>query len=159
MNIYSLYVIVKLIGIYYCLMKKIFIGIVLVLATIVLGKSLVQPKSCGAVCGAQIVTVDALDFSKKTNQPNVVVIDVRTSQEYATGYLQNAINIDFNDKNGFFESINSLDKTKTYMIYCRSGNRSGQAMEVMSQQGFTHIFNLDGGILSWLNADLPVTKI
>lgn len=79
--------------------------------------------------------------------PNSVLLDVRTPAEFAGGAIGNAINIDIMGYN-FQQDIAKLSKDKTYMVYCRSGNRSGQACSVMSKLGFT-CYNLAGGISSW----------
>lgn len=76
-----------------------------------------------------------------------VLLDVRTPQEFTSGHLMNAINIDY--ENIAFESeIKKLDNTKTYFVYCRSGNRSGKAISVMKNNGFKNIYELEGGIIS-----------
>jgi rhodanese-related sulfurtransferase len=91
------------------------------------------------------------DFSKKTAESGVVILDVRTPGEFMTGHIHDAQNIDF--ESGSFESqIESLDKNGTYAVYCRSGNRSGQAVKVMQDAGFKNIYNLDGGVIDWTNA-------
>lgn len=84
-----------------------------------------------------------------------VIIDVRTAGEYATGYIANAININFYDAD-FESNVNLLDKSGTYLIYCASGNRSGQALTVFEQLNFMSVYNLAGGIYTWINAGYPV---
>jgi rhodanese-related sulfurtransferase len=106
----------------------------------------------GCTSGATGVTnMNVEDFSKKTAESGVVILDVRTPGEFMTGHIQDAQNIDF--ESGSFESqIESLDKNGTYAVYCRSGNRSGQAVKVMQDAGFKNIYNLDGGVIDWTNA-------
>ena len=87
-------------------------------------------------------------FADKMKQPDVVLIDVRTPEEFAEGHLTGALNMNINDA-GFETSLAKLDKSKTYLIYCRSGARSGRAGNMMVSQGFTTIYNLDGGIMAW----------
>ena len=74
---------------------------------------------------------------------NVIILDVRTDQEYKSSHLKGAINIDFYQPD-FKSQISKLDKTKTYLIYCRSGNRSGQTLNIMKNLGFTNLENLGG---------------
>lgn len=70
-----------------------------------------------------------------------ILIDVRTAEEYSSGHVQGAINHDF--LSGDFQAaLAGLDKNASYQLYCRSGNRSGQAMELMQQAGFTRVENL-----------------
>lgn len=78
-----------------------------------------------------------------------VVLDVRTPQECAEGIIPDAIEIDILNPENFMSEIEKLDKDKDYFIYCRSGNRSGQACSVMDQMGFNSTHNLLGGMLEW----------
>ena len=79
---------------------------------------------------------------------NAVVIDVRTSAECQEGMQPNAIQMDFLSLTDFLSAVNKLDKSKTYFLYCRSGNRSGQACMYMHDNGLK-TYNLIGGMLSW----------
>jgi rhodanese-related sulfurtransferase len=112
----------------------------------------------GCASGVTGVTnMNVEDFSKKTAESGVVTLDVRTPGEFMTGHIQGAQNIDF--ESGSFESqIESLDKNGTYAVYCRSGNRSGQAVKVMQDAGFKNIYNLDGGVIDWANSGLPLVN-
>jgi rhodanese-related sulfurtransferase len=112
----------------------------------------------GCASGVTGVTnMNVKDFSKKTAESGVVILDVRTPGEFMTGHIQDAQNIDF--ESGSFESqIESLDKNGTYAVYCRSGNRSGQAVKVMQDAGFKNIYNLDGGVIDWANSGLPLVN-
>jgi len=80
---------------------------------------------------------------------NAVILDVRTPQECSEGVIPNAIEIDILNPDSFMSEIEKLDKDKDYFIYCRSGNRSGQACNVMEQMGFNSTYNLLGGMLEW----------
>lgn len=108
-------------------------------------------------CGGSAASVDLnpTDFQAKTQEAGVVLLDVRTAGEYATGHIEGAINIDVEGMT-FEEEIANLDKAKTYAIYCQSGRRSRIAVAAMSKAGFTKLFNLDQGIGSWISAGLPV---
>jgi len=90
------------------------------------------------------------EFSKKITESGVVVLDVRTPGEFAEGYIEGAQNIDFQSGN-FENEIAALDKNVTYAVYCRSGNRSGQAAKIMHDAGFNDVYNLDGGVIDWAN--------
>lgn len=102
--------------------------------------------SCSSDSSAQ--KVSPKEFSEVISDPSVVILDVRTPQEFAEGHLANAINIDFQSGN-FEQQIASLDKSKTYAVYCRSSNRSGEAVKVMADAGFTRMYDMDGGIIDW----------
>ena len=80
---------------------------------------------------------------------NAVVLDVRTQDEVDEGIIPNAVHIDIYGGQEFISKVEELDKTKNYYVYCRSGNRSGQACAIMNQLGFDNAYNLLGGILEW----------
>ena len=84
------------------------------------------------------------------------MLDVRTPEEFAEGHLEGAVLVDFYDAD-FAEQLAALDTDVPYLVYCRSGNRSGQAMGVMEELGFTSAADIDGGIVAWVDAGLPVT--
>ena len=87
--------------------------------------------------------------SELKNDPNAVVLDVRTDGEVMQGIIPNAINIDIYKGQGFIYRLEELDKTKNYYVYCRSGSRSRQACSIMNRLGFKNAYNLVGGILDW----------
>lgn len=82
------------------------------------------------------------------SNPQLVILDVRTPQETAEGIIPNAIEMDYKSPS-FKTDIMKLDKTKSYLVYCRSGGRSSNACDLFEQNGFTDIYNLEGGYLSW----------
>ena len=89
--------------------------------------------------------------------PDFVILDVRTPEEFAHGYIENALNIDFYSKT-FQDEVDNLDRNKTYLIYCRSGNRSGQALALMEKLNFREVYNISDGIIGWQAEKLPTTK-
>lgn len=78
-----------------------------------------------------------------------IILDVRTSEEFEAGYIPEAKQLDIRNPETFVQGLESLDKSAIYYVYCRSGARSAQACQVMSQMGFENTFNLLGGILDW----------
>jgi len=73
-----------------------------------------------------------------------IIIDVRTEGEYEEGTIKGAL-VGYDLTSGeFAEKLDSLDKEKTYYLYCRSGNRSGQAADLMKKKGFENVHNLGG---------------
>ena len=83
------------------------------------------------------------------NDTNAVILDVRADHEVADGIIPKAINIGIYKGQEFINEIEELDKSKSYYVYCRSGNRSGQACAIMEQLGFENTYNLAGGMLEW----------
>lgn len=80
---------------------------------------------------------------------NAVILDVRTLEEVEDGYIPNSTHIDIYLGQGFIDEVNKLDKNKNYYIYCRSGNRSGQACAILDSLGFANSYNLEGGFMNW----------
>jgi len=91
------------------------------------------------------------------SNPDFVIIDIRTPEEYAGGHIEDAINMDFYAED-FDEKLDELDRDKTYLIYCQSGNRSGKARDLMEAMGFQEVYNLIGGIARWERTNLPTVK-
>lgn len=118
--------------------------------TILLAVGLISVTLLLAACSSDSAAqkVSPKEFSEVISNPSVVILDVRTPQEFAEGHLADAINIDFQSGN-FEQEIAYLDKTKTYAVYCRSSNRSGEAVKVMADAGFTKMYDMDGGIIDW----------
>ena len=91
------------------------------------------------------------------NNPDFVILDVRTPEEFTDGHIENAIIRNFYSET-FRDELNDLDKGKTYLIYCRSGNRSGNALNIMDELGFQEVYGISGGIIAWETEGLPTTK-
>ncbi|MBF0170248.1 MAG: rhodanese-like domain-containing protein [Nitrospinae bacterium] len=86
-----------------------------------------------------------------------LLLDVRTPEEFATGALPNAMSIPVDALGANLEKLAPY-KDKTTLVYCRSGRRSAAASQLLAEAGFTHVLNLDGGILAWEGAGLAVEK-
>ncbi|MEM9040807.1 MAG: rhodanese-like domain-containing protein [Actinomycetota bacterium] len=100
--------------------------------------------------------VSATDAAATLEDPpdDLVVLDVRTAEEFAEGHIEGAVMLDFY-RDDFAEQIAALDRDVPYVIYCRSGNRSGQTRQLMADLGFAAVDDLDGGVISWADAGLP----
>ena len=130
-------------------MLKRAISLVMVSAVILTG--------CSSTTDAAI-NLDPVAFKAKTQEAEVIVLDVRTTQEFNEGHIENAININV-ESDTFLSQIESLDKSKSYAVYCRSGRRSADAVAKMANQNFTSLTNLNGGTIDWTNAGFAlVTK-
>ena len=95
------------------------------------------------------------DLLSNNNKNNSILLDVRTEEEFIESKINNSLNIDFYSDN-FKISILSLDKSKTYYVYCRSGRRSLNTVEFMRENGFSKSYNVDGGIIKWTDLKLPL---
>jgi len=109
---------------------------------------------CSSESGSA-VNLGVAEFQAKTQEAEVVILDVRTKGEFNEGHIANSINIDF-ESDTFLNEILKLDKSKTYAVYCRSGNRSGQAVAKMTNEQFISLYNLNGGVIDWAGAGYPL---
>ncbi|MBQ4916198.1 rhodanese-like domain-containing protein [Maribacter sp. MMG018] len=87
--------------------------------------------------------------SRLKDDNNSFILDVRTEEEIEEGYIPGSKNIDIYKGQEFIEELEKLDKSKNYYVYCRSGNRSGQACAIMNSIGFENTYNLQGGFMNW----------
>src|SRR5688572_30001514 len=106
--------------------------------------------SCKGQTNGKFESIDATVFARMIEStPNAQILDVRTPEEYASGHIDKAININWNGADFEAKVIKAFDKTKPVFVYCRSGNRSKKASAKLSEMGFKKIYELDGGYLSW----------
>lgn len=102
------------------------------------------------------------DFQQKikatVSDPSTIILDVRTADEFNTGHIDKAVLIDYRSKD-FSKQIKSLDPNKEYLVYCRSGVRSSQAIDSLKALGFNHLVELEGGINAWKQSKLPVAGV
>lgn len=117
--------------------------------------ALILLAGCSSTGSATTVNLNVSEFSQKITEPDVIILDVRTPEEFASGHIEGALNIDFNSGD-FANEITRLNPSENYAIYCRSGSRSGQAASIMHKAGFHDVSNLNGGVIDWTNAGLPL---
>ncbi len=89
------------------------------------------------------------------DKPELVILDVRTQSEYDDGHIEGAIlipNTELSDR------LNELDKGDELLVYCRTGNRSGQAIAILEDAGFTKIYHMNDGISAWISEGYPVVQ-
>jgi rhodanese-related sulfurtransferase len=84
-----------------------------------------------------------------------VLLDVRTAEEFNEARVPGSVNVDFYAAD-FASQLDTLAKDVPYVVYCRSGNRSSQTMNIMRDLGFLEVWDVDGGIISWNEAGLPL---
>ena len=96
------------------------------------------------------------EFKAKMSDSNIILLDVRTANEVAQGKIPGSINIDIHDTQ-FDSKTSNLDNSKTILVYCAVGGRSGNAMKQLVKKGYT-VYNLAGGINGWLSKGFEVTK-
>lgn len=109
-------------------------------------------------CGQQnFENTDVQGFAELVRDTNVVVLDVRTADEFAEGHIERAVNIDYKKDDFMDRAKATLPTGKTIAIYCRSGRRSANAASMLAPEGYV-LVNLKGGIIDWQNAGMPVVK-
>ena len=133
-------------------MKRIII-ILIIIAAIAVGLTAIIYFSN---MSSNFTTLNANDFEKAIADDQTIILDVRTADEYASGHIANAINIDVNRAGFLYEADEKLPKDKTIAVYCHGGVRSRKAASLLSDNGFC-ILNLDGGITEWKNAGKETT--
>ena len=94
-------------------------------------------------------------INKYISNLEFVILDVRSIEEYNESHIDGAKNIDINSRM-FKLEVDKLNKNKKYLVYCRSGHRSSNAVKIMLKLGFTDIHNLSGGIRKWKREGLPL---
>ena len=110
-------------------------------------------------CGqANYENTDVKGFAELVNDTNVVVLDVRTAEEFKDGHLEGAVNIDYKQGDFVEQAVVKLPKESTIAVYCRSGRRSAGAAELLAKEGY-RVVNMKGGIIAWQEAQMPVTTV
>ena len=89
------------------------------------------------------------------NDPDFVVLDVRTPEEFSGGHIENAVNLDYNSET-FREELDQLDKSITYLMHCKSGGRSSKAIVMMAELDFLEVYHMTDGMDGWKDEGLPV---
>ena len=92
--------------------------------------------------------VSVAEFAELIKNENGIILDVRTADEYAGGNIEGSINLDYYGAN-FQAELDKIDKTKPIYVYCAAGGRSGNAMKMMANKGFSEVYNLSGGYTAW----------
>jgi rhodanese-related sulfurtransferase len=108
-----------------------------------------------SAAGITVVSPQTAAATIEDPPAELVILDVRTQEEFDEGHIEGAVLLDFY-REDFAEELATFDPAVPYVLYCRSGNRSGQARAVMADLGFRSVQDIDGGIVSWQEAGLPV---
>lgn len=106
--------------------------------------------------GSKALAPDAFEAAAKKKK-KAVILDIRTPNEVAEGHIQDAEFIDFLGDD-FEKGLESLDKKKTYYVYCRSAKRTIPATEKMKEMGFKKVYMLEGGLNNWVSAGKEIVK-
>ena len=144
------------------LMISVFLGALII--GVLLTSGCIQTKTNTAKSETQIQIIENITpeeayilIQENKDNPNFVILDVRTPEEFLGEYIENAVNLDYYSDT-FRNNLDKLDKNKTYLIYCRSGRRSENALNIMKELDFREVYNMLGGIIKWKSERLPTTK-
>ena len=108
--------------------------------------------ACKGQSAKTVETIPAVSFAEKIKAtPKAQILDVRTPEEYTSGHIENADNINWNS-DSFIAKTDKYDKSKPVFVYCMSGGRSRQASDKLHELGFTEVYDLEGGIMKWNRA-------
>jgi len=142
-------------------MKKILLSLLAAIGLSTTGCSAQAGKSASSAKSAPsngiIVLAPQAFIDQAKADTTSILLDVRTSKEYAEGHLAGAHQLDYLNPEAFDAGIKQLDKSRTYYIYCRSGKRSHGACLKMKKQGFK-VYDMEGGILNWTKLGMPVER-
>ena len=114
--------------------------------------------ACGAALAEdKVAHVKAAEAAKLVEAGKVLVLDVRTPDEFSEGHIKGAVNVDFNGDD-FASKVAKLDKSKPVLVHCQAGGRSTRSLPALEKAGFLKIYHLDGGFGDWQDAGLPTAK-
>lgn len=128
-----------------------------VLAAFVLGGALLLSACGGDTAMVELVSPGEAHILLAEPPAGLVVLDVRTPEEFAESRLSGAININVEGQ-GFEDAVSDLDEDAPVLVYCRTGRRSANAITIMQDLGFTELYDLDDGIAGWAHAGLPTER-
>lgn len=136
-------------------MKSLVVSLILLVSTTLMASA--EDTNRTATATNAVIHVQAKEAAKLVAEGKVVVLDVRTPEEFAEGHIAGATNINFMAKD-FAAQVAKLDRDKTYLVHCAGGGRSKRCLPTLKEQGFTHIVHLDGGFSAWEESGQPVAK-
>ena len=131
--------------------RRYLFGIVIILVISVLAYSQLQGKDSPIFEYGDVTVEQAKQLIEEKS--NLVILDVRTVSEYDDSHIEGALNIPVQEIEG---RLDELAKNDEILVYCRTGNRSFTAIEIMNAEGFTKIYHMNHGITAWIDADYPV---
>jgi rhodanese-related sulfurtransferase len=144
-------------------MKRLLVVLLVIAVTLTIGCFETQPDITADTTPLEAQTPIIADITTQEaaalieDNPGLIIIDVRTQAEFDSGHIENAINLDYNS-DSFQQELDSLDKDKTYLVYCAVGARSASALEMMEELGFIEAYNILGGIDQWQKDGLPIIE-
>jgi len=96
-------------------------------------------------------------IKEHAGKADFVILDVRTPEEFFEGHIDRAVNLDVQSP-AFAKGLRALNRNRSYLVYCRTGNRSRRAILAMEELGFRSIFHMTEGIVKWKQQNLPLAR-
>ncbi len=127
--------------------------IYIAVALVALGAVYYTQRGDGESVYGDVTAVEAYVIIQ--DKPELVILDVRTVEEYDDGHLEGAVNIPVQE---LADRLDELDRGDELLVYCRTGNRSATAVQILSENGFTRVFHMMDGITAWIEAGYPVVQ-
>lgn len=126
------------------------------------GLAALVAAACSSAGGTATATIETVSPARAAEiiaegRPGLVLLDVRTPEEFAAGHLANAANLDLYGP-GFADALAALDRATPYVLYCRTDNRSAEVREMMRSLGFAEVHEIDGGIVAWAEEGRPLVR-
>ncbi len=106
---------------------------------------------------SNVKSINSEELKTLLQNEDVQFVDVRTEAEFSQNYIKGAKNIVYDS--GFEQKLGQLDKNKPIIVYCRSGRRSAASAKILDKNGFIKIYNLNGGILTWIKEGNEVEEV
>ncbi len=134
-------------------MKAVYLSVLISMAA----TSVLKSQSPEVKDTIKCASISVADFKKlKEDNPDAVVIDVRSHPEFRTGRIPGAINVPAGKR--FAARVKAFNKHKTFILYCTTGVRSCRAAVILEKMGYDKVYSLKGGIIGWKKEGLPVKK-
>ena len=137
---------------------------VIIIVTLIFGFFVLSGKTTESSNAAEVTSIGPFShltpkqFSQEVTTGKYTLIDVRTMDEFNAGHIKNAKQADYYETQKFSDYLDKLDKKASYLIYCRSGHRSGEALKIMQSKGFHSANDIAGGYNAWIADGLPIEK-
>jgi len=136
------------------MMKRITISVLLILLIVAFGNLAPAQEATGqSVSPRQFKAL----LDRHRGDPDVVLLDIRTPKEFEDAHIQGAVLLDYYSSD-YVDRLKALERDKTYLIYCRSGNRTGKSLAIFDKLGFQRVFNLNTGLIGWAREKYPLVR-
>jgi rhodanese-related sulfurtransferase len=127
-------------------------------ALVLLAGAVIAPAGAGSRVTDITVEQARQLIQARSGKAELVILDVRTPAEFTEGHIAGAVNLDVSAPD-FEKRLGALDRGTTYLVYCRTGNRSVRAVQAMERLGFGSVYHMTQGIVGWQQKKLPLSRV